>query len=136
MSGLKGKVAVVTGGSRGIGRAIVLALAKAGCSVAFNYHSSQDAADQLVKEVESLGARSSAAAVDVTDHVKVKAWIDSVIEQLGPIDILVNNAGILKDKALMMMSPDDWMSVLDANLNGVFHATKACIVGFMKQKAG
>jgi 3-oxoacyl-[acyl-carrier protein] reductase len=133
---LKGKVAVVTGGSRGIGRAIVLMLAKAGCQVAFNYQSRREAADKLEEEVKDYGGKARASCVDVRDFEAVKLWIGDVKEEFGQLDILINNAGIIIDKALMLMSREDWGKVIDTNLNGMFNVSRACIVAFLKQKKG
>ncbi|HOW34833.1 MAG TPA: 3-oxoacyl-ACP reductase family protein [Candidatus Omnitrophota bacterium] len=136
MSNLKDKVAIVTGGSRGIGRAIVLMLAQNGCHVAFSYQKSEKAALDLVAEAKKLGVKCMASKVDVRDFVKVKAWVEEAREKMGHLDILVNNAGIIMDKALMLMEPRDWQDVIDTNLTGVFNVTRACIVGFLKQKSG
>lgn len=136
MSDLKGKVAIVTGGSRGIGRAIVLMLAKNGCHVAFNYQKNDGAALTVVNEAKKLGVKCVAAKVDIKDFVKVKTWVEEVKEKMGRLDILVNNAGRIIDKALMLMDDQDWQDVIDTNLNGVFNATRACIVTFLKQKSG
>ena len=136
MSSLKNKVAIVTGGSRGIGRAIVLMLAKEGCQVAFSYQKNKDAAAALEKEAEKLGVKCQARCVDVRDFAAVKVWIDEVKKEFGQIDILINNAGIIIDKALMLMSEEDWDQVIETNLNGMFHAARACIVTFLKQKSG
>ena len=136
MSSLNGKVAVVTGGSRGIGRAIVQKLASLGCSVAFSYQSSQEQAEALAAELKKSGVKIKASRVDVKDFEAVKAWIQAVKEEFGRLDILVNNAGIFIDKALMMMTADEWNSVIDTNLNGAFNTSKACIITFMKQKSG
>lgn len=133
---LQGKVAIVTGGSRGIGRAIVLMLAKEGCHVAFNYHQSEKQAKELESEVRKLGVKCFASQVDIKNFSKVKAWIDEVKEKLGQLDILVNNAGIVIDKALMLMSQEDWQEVVDTNLTGVFNASRSVIVTFLKQKNG
>lgn len=133
---LKGKVAVVTGGSRGIGRAIVLMLAKEGCRVAFSYHKSEKQAKELENEVKKLGVQCLASHVDVRSFSEVKAWIDGVKEQFGQLDILINDAGIVIDKALMMMSTEDWQEVVDTNLTGVFNAARSVIVTFLKQKKG
>lgn len=136
MGSLKNKVAIVTGGSRGIGRAIVLMLAKEGCHVAFSYNKSKDQASAVEKEVQQLGVKCAAKGVDVRDYAAVKKWIDEVKEEFGQIDILINNAGIIIDKALMMMSEQDWNDVIETNLNGMFHAARSCIVTFLKQKSG
>lgn len=136
MSSLKGKVAIVTGGSRGIGRAIVEKLAALGCDVAFNYQKTAEAALELENAVKGKGVRCKASCVDIRNFNDVKEWINTVKETFGRLDILVNNAGIIIDKPLMMMTEDDWKQVLDTNLNGMFNAAKACIVTFMKQKHG
>jgi len=133
---LKDKVAVVTGGSRGIGRANVLALAKEGCHVAFNYLASAQKAQELKKEVEACGVKCLASQVDVRDLDAVKKWIDEVKGELGGLDILINNAGIIRDKALMMMTSEDWQEVIDTNLTGMFNVSRSCIVTFLKQKSG
>ncbi|MBI5024322.1 MAG: 3-oxoacyl-[acyl-carrier-protein] reductase [Candidatus Omnitrophica bacterium] len=136
MPEFKNKVAIVTGGARGIGRAIVEALAQRGCDIAFNYSKSHDVALELEKAIKAKGVRCKAECVDIKDLEDVKEWIAQVKEDFGRIDILVNNAGIVIDKPLMMMSREDWDQVLDTNLNGMFNAAKACIVTFMKQKSG
>lgn len=136
LSNLKGKTAIVTGGSRGIGRAIVLMLAKSGCNVAFSYFQNDTAADSLKEEIQALGVTGRGTKVDIKDFGQVKEWIEGVKVEFGRLDILINNAGIIADKALMLMSPEDWEVVVDTNLNGVFHATKLCIFSFMKQKSG
>lgn len=133
---LKGKVAIVTGGARGIGRTIVESLAKRGCDVAFNYSKSQDIALELENEIKNTGVRCKAFGVDIKDFEGVKQWIGQVKEEFGRIDILINNAGIVSDKPLMMMSKDNWDQVLRTNLDGMFNASRACIVSFMKQKSG
>ena len=136
MNSLKNKVAIVTGGSRGIGRGIVLMLAEEGCHVAFSYHKSKEAAAAVENEAKKLVVKCQGSAVDVRDFNAVKRWIDKVKEDFGQIDILINNAGIIVDKALMLMSEEDWDQVIETNLNGMFHAARACIVTFLKQKSG
>ncbi len=132
----KDKVAIVTGGSRGIGREIVLMLAANGADVAFTYHSNAEAAAALCKEVERIGRKALAVKVDSRDFEKAKAMIESAKQAFGRLDILVNNAGIIRDKALMMMTKDEWLEVIDTNLNGIFNFTRNAIVGFLKQKSG
>jgi len=126
----------MTGGSRGIGRAIALMFAGEGADVAFSYYTRAEAAESLEKEILALGVRCDKACVDVKDFAGVKDWISGVKERLGGLDILVNNAGIVQDKALMLMTPEDWQVVVDTNLTGMFNVTRACIVTFLKQKSG
>ncbi len=132
----KDKYAIVTGASRGIGRAIVLMLAQQGCHVAFNYHKSQDQAEQLESEARTFGVQCQGSCVDIKDFQAVKQWIETVKSCFGGLDILINNAGITRDKALMLMGPKDWQDVIDTNLNGMFYATRLCITTFLKQKSG
>lgn len=133
---MKDKIAIVTGGARGIGRAIVLMLAREGCQVAFNYMKSQTQAQELEAEAKKFGVKCKGSRVDIKDFAGVKAWIDQTKADFGGLDILVNNAGIIADKALMMMSEQDWHDVIATNLDGVFNATRACVVTFLKQKKG
>jgi 3-oxoacyl-[acyl-carrier protein] reductase len=129
---LSGKVAVVTGGSRGIGRAIVEALHGAGAGVAVL---GRDAA-RAEEVARALGARALAVAADVADPDAPARAVEAVEQGLGPVDILVNNAGITKDGLLARMSPDDWDAVLNANLKGAFLMTKAVTRGMMKRRWG
>jgi 3-oxoacyl-[acyl-carrier protein] reductase len=133
---LLNKVALVTGGTRGIGRSIVLALCKEGADCAFTYAGNQQAAESLVEEVHRLGRRALPIQLDVRDFEGSIKLIDSIKKEFGRLDILVNNAGITRDKSLMMMSKDDWSAVIDTNLTGVFNTTRACIITFLKQKRG
>ncbi len=133
---LKGKVAIVSGGSRGIGRAIVLGLAKEGADIAFNYLKSKGKALEVKKEVESIGRKVFVAQSNIKDLEATKKWVEETKEALGGLDIVINNAGILRDKALMLMSPDDWTDVISTNLSGAFNLVKAAIVSFMKEKKG
>lgn len=136
MSNIKGKVAIVTGGSRGIGKAIAQKLASEGCHVAFNYRKSKDAALALEDELKGKNVRCQASCIDVKNFEQVKKWIHETKEKFKRLDILINNAGITIDKALMMMSEDDWDEVVNTNLKGMFNAARSCIVTFMKQKSG
>ncbi len=133
---LKDKVAVVTGGTRGIGRAIVAMLAQSGCQVAFNYQKNKEAALALEEELKKIGCRSQSRCVDMKDFEAVKSWIEEIKKQFGRIDILVNNAGMIIDKALMLMGREDWDQVIDTNLGGLFNVSRAVIVSFLKQKSG
>ncbi len=133
---LVGKVALVTGGSRGIGRAVVLALAQEGCQVAFSYVNNEAAALETQSAAAAFGVKVAAAKVDVSDFNQVKEWVTRIREDWGALDILVNNAGIIVDKALMMMSEEDWRRVIATNLDGCFNACRASIVTFLKQKSG
>ncbi len=132
----KDKAAIVTGGSRGIGREIALMLARSGADVAFTYLANKDAASKVALEIEKLGRRALAIQVDTRDFDKAKELVDRAKQEFGRLDILVNNAGITRDKALMMMTKDDWLSVIDTNLNGIFNLTRNAIVTFLKQKSG
>ena len=126
----------MTGASRGIGRAIALRLADLGANVAFNYQSSKEQALTLEKEIAAKGVKAKASQVDIKNFEDVKKWIEETKAEFGGLDVLVNNAGIIRDKALMMMSSEDWHEVIETNLTGVFNATRASIVTFMKQKKG
>ncbi len=133
---LEKKVAIVTGGTRGIGREIVLMLAREGADVAFTYLKSVQEAEELVREVKGLGRRCEGTEVDVRDFEKAKEVIEKVKKELGGLDILVNNAGITKDKALMLTAREDWHDVIETNLTGLFNMTRNAIVTFLKQKSG
>ena len=133
---LKDKVAIVSGGSRGIGRAIVLELAKEGANVAFNYLESKDKALEVKREVESKGRKALVFQQDVKDLEAMKRMVEETKKSFGKLDIVVNNAGILRDKALMLMEENDWEEVISTNLTGAFNLIKAAIVTFMKEKRG
>lgn len=129
-------VAVVTGGSRGIGRAIVLELASSGVKVAFTYHHQRAAADTLCQEVKECGGEALGLQQDVTEFAGAKAVLATVKERFGAIDMLVNNAGITRDKPLALMQEDDWRAVIETNLYGTINFSRAVVYGFMKQKHG
>jgi 3-oxoacyl-[acyl-carrier protein] reductase len=133
---LQGKVAIVTGASRGIGRATALALAAEGANVVVNYASSSAAADQVVEEITAIGRDAIALAADVSKADQVDAVVEKTMEKWGRIDVLVNNAGITRDTLLLRMKPEDWQAVIDLNLTGVFLCTRAVSKIMLKQKAG
>ena len=124
---LNGQVAFVTGGSRGIGRAIALALAEAGASVAVNYLTSEDRAKEVVRAIEVLGRPAILCQGDVSDYSAVLAMRERAVAQLGPVAILVNNAGVAADKSFLKMTPAMWRQVLAVNLDGVFNCTKVFV---------
>ncbi len=131
-----GKVAIVTGGSRGIGRAIVCELIKNEIAVSFNYLNSEDAAKQLVREMEKGGGNIMAVKADVKEPKDAERFVAETKQRFGRVDFLVNNAGIIKDKTLMFMTNTEWKDVLDINLNGPFNLTRQVITGLLKQKSG
>ena len=133
---LKGKNAIVTGGSRGIGKAIALELAQNGANIIINYTSNQEAAEKTVKEIQQLGVKALAICCDVRDADAIKKMIDRIEEDFDTIDILVNNAGITRDNLLLRMKEEEWQQVMDVNLKGVFLCTKAVIRKMIKQKQG
>ena len=131
-----GKTAVVTGGSRGIGRAVCLELAKGGANVVLCYAGNESAAAETVSACEALGAKALSVKCDVADSAQVKKLMDEAIKTFGRIDILVNNAGITRDGLLMMMKEEDFDAVLSANLKGTFLCMKAVSRTMMKQRYG
>ncbi|MER1999216.1 MAG: 3-oxoacyl-[acyl-carrier-protein] reductase [Lysinibacillus sp.] len=133
---LQGKTAVVTGGSRGIGRAICVELARLGANVVVNYSGSEDKAREVVTEIEALGSKGVAIQANVADAEQVDALMKQSLETFGTIDILVNNAGITRDNLLMRMKETEWDDVVDTNLKGVFLCTKAVSRQMMKQRSG
>ncbi|WP_448597793.1 3-oxoacyl-[acyl-carrier-protein] reductase [Thermoleptolyngbya sp.] len=133
---LVGQVAIVTGASRGIGRAIALALAAEGAKVAVNYASSSGAADAVVAEIAGAGGEAIALQADVSKADQVEALFAAVMEKWGRVDVLVNNAGITRDTLLLRMKPEDWQAVIDLNLTGVFLCTRAASKIMLKQKSG
>ncbi|SOD62591.1 3-oxoacyl-[acyl-carrier-protein] reductase [Streptomyces zhaozhouensis] len=136
MSTTERPVALVTGGTRGIGRATVLALAKEGYDVAFCYRSAEDAALLVEKEAAELGARTLAHRVDVADGAAVRAWFAAVEAELGPVAAVVTAAGVTRDNPLVLMEDDQWHEVLDTNLDGVYHVCRTACFEMMKRRAG
>lgn len=133
---LEGQVAVVTGASRGIGRAIALTLATEGAKVVVNYAQSSTAAEDIVTTITAAGGEALALPADVSQADQVDALMSRTLEAFGRIDILVNNAGITRDTLLLRMKLEDWQAVIDLNLTGVFLCTKAVAKGMLKQRSG
>jgi 3-oxoacyl-[acyl-carrier protein] reductase len=136
MNTLQGKVALVTGGGRGIGRAIVYALAEAGATVEFTFKSSVVAAEEMVKDLRGMGLKATAYQSDAASAVEAARVVEHIIKERGRLDILVNNAGIAKDGLLIRMSEEDWDKVIANNLKSVFNFTKAACRQMMSQRAG
>jgi 3-oxoacyl-[acyl-carrier protein] reductase len=133
---LKDQVALVTGGSRGIGRAIVAAFAAEGARVAFVYRGSKEAAESLVKEVTAAGGTVRAVQADVTSAAEAEKCVEELIKDWGRLDILVNNAGIIKDDLFVRMEPEAWQAVLQTNLGGTYNFCRAAAYGMMRQRGG
>ena len=133
---LEGKTAIVTGASRGIGKAIAIYLAKEGADVVVNYSSSIENANKVVSEIESFGGKACHIKADISNENSVNELVKTVLNKNNKIDILVNNAGITKDGLLMRMKNEDWQKVLNLNLNGVFYCTKAVSRMMLKKKKG
>ncbi|MEL6248052.1 MAG: 3-oxoacyl-[acyl-carrier-protein] reductase [Cyanobacteria bacterium J06627_15] len=133
---LQDKVAIVTGSSRGIGKASVLALAAEGASVVVNYARSSAAADEIVAQIEGDGGSAIALQADVSQADQVDALVKGTMDKFGRIDVLVNNAGITRDTLLLRMKPEDWQAVIDLNLTGVFLCTRAVSKIMLKQRSG
>ena len=133
---LNGKTALVTGASRGIGRAIALRLAEDGANVAVIYAGSADKAEAVVNEITALGVNAKAYRCNVADSAAVNETVKSVTNDLGKIDILVNNAGITRDGLMLRMKDEDFDAVLDTNLKGAFNMIRACYSGFIRKKSG
>jgi len=130
------RLALVSGGSRGIGRAVVLRLAEDGHDISFCYRNDDAAANLLVKEVSELGRRALAVRVDVTDAAAVRSWITRTGSELGAIDVVVTSAGITRDNPLALMSDEDWMSVIHTNLDGVYNVCRPAVFDMMKRRTG
>lgn len=133
---LEGKVALVTGGSRGIGSGICKVLAKAGAFVVVNYASSPEKAKEVVAEIESEGGQAVDLKGDVTSMQDVKAMVDTIVEQKGRIDILVNNAGITSVNTLESLTEEEWDRIMQVNVDGVFNCTKQVVDVMLRQKSG
>lgn len=133
---LSGKTAIVTGASRGIGRAIAIELARAGADVVVNYAGSENAAAETAREIEALGRRALVLRADVSNAVQAEELVKQTVEAFGKIDILVNNAGITRDNLIMRMKEEEFDAVIGTNLKGVFNCLKAVTRPMMKQRSG
>jgi 3-oxoacyl-[acyl-carrier protein] reductase len=133
---LQGRTAVVTGASRGIGRAVALELARRGVRVVVNYHQSAAAADEVVAEIQAAGGEAQAVQADVSDFAQAEALIKQAVASFGSLDILVNNAGTTRDMLIMMMPEDDWDIVLRTNLKSAFNCSKAAVKVMMRKRYG
>ena len=133
---LEGKIALVTGASRGIGRQIALTLGREGASVIVNYNGSAAKAEEVVKEIEAAGGKAEAVQCNVSDFESCGRMMADVVSRYGRLDILVNNAGITRDNLLMKMSEEDFDAVISTNLKGVFNCIKHISRQMLKQKAG
>ncbi len=136
MPDLTGKVALVTGGSRGIGRAICIALAEEHCDIAVNYRSNTEAADAVVRELKGMGVNAKAYQGDVSDAEQSNNMIERVLSELGQVDVLVNNAGITRDRSFLKMKPEEWREVLLVNLNGPFNMTSRLLPAMTERNWG
>lgn len=134
--GLDEKVAIVSGGSRGIGKEVVLAFVRKGAKVAFTYFENARAAEEVVQEASQYPGEAKAFKVDIRDRDQVAAMVREVVGQWGTVDILVNNAGIRKDKTLPFMGKDDWNDVFATNVNGTYHLTQSAVFHMLKKKKG
>jgi 3-oxoacyl-[acyl-carrier protein] reductase len=133
---LENKVALITGGSRGIGRAIALEFAARGAAVVVNYNKSPEAAEEVVKQIQSAGGKAAAHQADVSDFKQAEALVKFATETFGDLSILVNNAGITRDQLIMLMPEADWDAVINTNLKSTFNCSKAAIKQMMRKRTG
>ncbi|MFQ5851933.1 MAG: 3-oxoacyl-ACP reductase family protein [Candidatus Binatia bacterium] len=133
---LSGKVALVTGASRGIGKAVAFALADAGAAVTINYRTNEPMAKEVVRGVEDRGGKALAWQADVGDADQVEAMVNGIVSRFGHLDILVNNAGVIRDLLLLEMEEKDWEEVLQTNLWGVYHCSKSAVKGMVMRRWG
>jgi len=136
ITSLENKVALVTGGSRGIGRSIALEFGKRGASVVVNYNKSSDAADEVVKQIIDTGGKAAAFQADVSDFKQSETMVKFAIDTFGDLTILVNNAGITRDQLIMMMPETDWDAVITTNLKSTFNCSKAAVKHMMRKRTG
>ena len=133
---LENKVAIVTGGSRGIGRAIALEFAERGAAVVVNYNKSPESAEEVVKKIQEAGGKAAAFQADVSDFKQAEALVKFAIDTFGDLSILVNNAGITRDQLIMMMPEADWDAVINTNLKSTFNCSKAAVKHMMRKRTG
>ena len=133
---LSGKVAIITGGSKGIGKEIALTLAESGANIVLNYNQSHQSAEEVASQIQGFGRECLLVKADISKSADVNSMVDQAIKHFGKIDILVNNAGITKDNLIMRMKEEDWDQVIDTNLKSVFLASKAVSRQMMKQRQG
>ena len=133
---LENKVALVTGGSRGIGLAIALELAARGAAVVVNYHKSPESAEEVVNKIKEAGGKAALSQADVSNYKQAETLVKFVIEIFGDLSILVNNAGITRDQLIMMMPETDWDTVINTNLKSTFNCSKAAVKHLMRKRVG
>ena len=133
---LAGRVAIVTGGSRGIGRAVALELARRGAAIVVNYNKSPEGAEQVVNEITAAGGKAAAFQADVSNTAAAQALVKFAVDTFGDLHILINNAGITRDMLIMLMSEEDWDSVIDTNLKSTFNCAKAAVKHMMRKRYG
>ena len=133
---LSGRVAIVTGASRGIGKAVALELGRRGASVVINYNKSPEGAEQVVNEIQAAGGKAAAFQADVSSTAAAQSLIKFAVDTFGDLHILVNNAGITRDMLIMMMSEEDWDAVIDTNLKSTFNCSKAAVKHMMRKRYG
>jgi len=133
---LEGRIAIVTGASRGIGRAIALELAARGAAILVNYNRSPQSADEVVSQIKANGGKAQAVQADVSDFKQAQELVKTAVDSMGGLDILVNNAGITRDTLIMMMSEEDWNNVIDTNLKSTFNCSKAAVRHMMRKRYG
>src|SRR5690349_6286142 len=133
---LNERVAIVTGGSRGIGRAVALELGRRGAAVVVNYNKSPEGAEQVVNEIKAAGGKAAAFQADVSSMQAAQDLIKFAVDTFGDLHIVVNNAGITRDGLIMMMSEEDWDSVIDTNLKSTFNCSKVAVKHMMRKRYG
>jgi 3-oxoacyl-[acyl-carrier protein] reductase len=133
---LENRVALITGGSRGIGKAVALELAARGAAVIVNYNKSPEAAEEVVRQIQAVGGKAASFQADVSDYKQAEALVKFAVETFGDLGILVNNAGITRDQLIMMMPESDWDAVIDTNLKSTFNCSKAAVRHMLRKRYG